>query len=140
MATALTIGEIAKQADVGVETIRFYEREGLLRQPPRTRSGYRQYSPDTIRRVRFIRRAKELGFTLKEISELLSLRVDTDRTCAEVRTIAQTKINDIEGKIGELQRIAAVLNRLARACRGRGPTSTCPILDMLDQENRHAEG
>jgi len=139
MSSTLTIGVIAKRADVGVETIRFYEREGLLVRPPRTRSGYRQYSPDTIRRVQFIRRAKEIGFTLKEIGELLSLRVDTVRTCADVRAMARTKITDIDKKIAELRRIADVLNRLAQACRGPGPTSECPILDMLEQKEGHAE-
>ena len=139
MPEALTIGEVAKRADVGVETIRFYEREGLLVRPPRTRFGYRQYAPDTIRRVRFIRRAKELGFTLKEIGELLSLRVDTVRTCADVRAMARTKIADIDSKIVALRRIAEVLDRLAHACRGRGPTSECPIIDMLEQEEGHAD-
>lgn len=140
MPATLTIGEIAKRADVGVETIRFYEREGLVVRPPRTRSGYRQYPPDTIRRIRFIRRAKELGFTLKEIGELLSLRVDTVRTCADVRTMARGKVADIDRKIVELRQIAEVLNRLAQACRGRGPTSECPILDMLEQEESNGEG
>ena len=139
MPATLTIGEIAKRADVGVETIRFYEREGLLVRPPRTRSGYRQYSPDAVRRVRFIRRAKELGFTLKEIGELLSLRVDTVRSCADVRAMARAKVADIDKKVSELTRIAEVLNRLAQACRGRGPTSECPILDMLEQEEGRAD-
>ena len=139
MPEALTIGEIAKRADVGVETIRFYEREGLLVRPPRTRFGYRQYAPDTIRRVRFIRRAKDLGFTLKEIGELLSLRMDTVRTCADVRAMARAKVADIDKRISELTRIAEVLNRLAQACRGRGPTSECPILDVLAQEEGYAD-
>ena len=136
MREALTIGQVAKEAEVGVETIRFYEREGLIAPPPRRHSGYRQYPPGTIRRVRFIRRAKELGFTLKEIGELLSLRVDPRTTCADVRAIARAKISDIEMKIAELRRIGDVLDRLARICRGKGPTSECPILDMLDEEHR----
>jgi MerR family transcriptional regulator, copper efflux regulator len=135
MREALTIGEVAKGAEVGVETIRFYEREGLIVSPPRRPSGYRQYPAGTIRRVRFIRRAKELGFTLKEIGELLSLRVDPRTTCADVRVVARAKIGDIEEKITELRRISDVLDRLARACRGQGPTTECPILDMLDEEN-----
>jgi len=139
MLTGLKTGELARQGGVNLQTIRFYEREGLLVQPPRTRSGYRQYSPDTVRRVRFIRRAKDLGFTLKEIGELLSLRVDTDRTCADVRAMARTKIADIESKVAELQRIGEVLNRLAQTCRGRGPTSACPILDMLEQEGTRGD-
>jgi MerR family copper efflux transcriptional regulator len=138
MKESLTIGGVAKGDEVGVETVRFYEREGLIPEPPRRRSGYRQYPADTVRRVRFIRRAKELGFTLKEISELLSLRVDPRTTCAEVRALARTKIEDVDQRIHELERMKAVLERLARACRGTGPTSECPILDALDAEERHA--
>ena len=134
MASALTIGEVAKAARVGVETLRFYEREGLIVEPPRRRSGYRQYPPETVRRVRFIRRAKELGFTLKEIGELLGLRVDPRTTSAEVRALARAKIESIEARIADLERIHEVLTRLARACRGKGPTSECPILDLLDDD------
>jgi MerR family mercuric resistance operon transcriptional regulator len=135
----LTIGELARAADVGVETIRFYEREGLIAEPPRLRSGYRQYPLDTVRRVRFIRRAKELGFTLKEIGELLSLRVASGTTCANVRSMGRDKIRDIEGKIAELHKMKAALEHLVRACRGKGPISECPILDALDaQEQLHA--
>ena len=92
---ALTIGKVARLASVGVETVRFYEREGLLDKPPRRRSGYRQYSKDTVSRLRFIRRAKELGFTLKEIRELLTLRIETESTCEDVRIKAEAKINDV---------------------------------------------
>jgi MerR family transcriptional regulator, copper efflux regulator len=131
----LTIGAIAKAAEVGVETIRFYEREGLIDEPPRRPSGYREYPRETIRRVRFIRRAKELGFTLKEVGELLSLRVDPERTCADVRRMARAKVADVDAKIAELQKMKDVLERVARSCRGEGPTSTCPILDLLDEED-----
>jgi MerR family mercuric resistance operon transcriptional regulator len=130
----LTIGEVAKAAHVGVETVRFYEREGLIVAPPRRRSGYRQYPPETVRRVRFIRRAKELGFTLKEIAELLALRVESGSTCADVRNMARAKIADIETKLAELERIKSALERVARSCRGKGPTSQCPILEALDAE------
>jgi MerR family transcriptional regulator, copper efflux regulator len=137
---ALTIGEVAKAARIGVETIRFYEREGLIAEPPRRRSGYRQYPPDTVRRLRFIRRAKELGFTLKEIGELLDLRVDPAKSCADVRALAKAKIHDVEAKMADLVGIQTALGRLVRACRGKGPTSECPILDALeDQENEHGE-
>ncbi|MBI3185134.1 MAG: MerR family DNA-binding protein [Myxococcales bacterium] len=131
---SLTIGSVAKAAEVGVETIRFYEREGLIAEPPRRASGYRQYPPQTVRRVRFIRRAKDLGFTLKEVGELLSLRVDPSTACPDVREMTRAKIQHIEQRIAELSRMREVLERLARACRGRGPTSECPILDLLDQE------
>lgn len=135
---SLTIGEVAKAAQIGVETVRFYEREGLIAEPPRRPSGYRQYPPDTVRRLRFIRRAKELGFTLKEIGELLDLRVDPAKSCADVRTLANSKVADVEEKMGDLARIKAALEKLSRACRGKGPTSECPILDALDdQENGH---
>jgi MerR family mercuric resistance operon transcriptional regulator len=109
-----------------------------LAEPPRRRSGYRQYPRDTVRRLRFIRRAKELGFTLKEIGELLDLRVDPAKSCADVRALTKAKIADVEAKMGDLARIQAALEELARACRGKGPTSECPILDALDdQENAH---
>lgn len=138
--TALTIGKLANAAGVGVETIRFYEREGLLPKPPRKRSGYRQYPPDTVGRVMFIRRAKELGFTLKEITELLDLRVDPDKSCADVRALAKSKILDVEEKMADLARIKGALEKLARACRGKGPTSECPILDAIEKEDGRADG
>jgi MerR family mercuric resistance operon transcriptional regulator len=138
---ALTIGEVAKAAQIGVETVRFYEREGLIAEPLRQRSGYRQYPPDTVRRLCFIRRAKELGFTLKEIGELLDLRVDPARSCADVRALANAKVADVKAKLGDLARIQAALEKLARACRGKGATSECPILDALDdQEDGHGNG
>jgi len=131
---ALTIGEVAKAAEIGIETVRFYEREGLIAEPPRRQSGYRQYPPETVRRLRFIRRAKELGFTLKEIGELLDLRVDPTRSCADVRALAKAKMADVEVKMFDLARIQAALTDLVRVCRGKGPTSVCPILDALDEQ------
>jgi Hg(II)-responsive transcriptional regulator len=128
---ALSIGEVAKAADVSVETVRFYEREGLLAEPPRRPSGYREYPRDTVRRLRFIRRAKDLGFTLKEIGELLELRVDPMRSCSDVRSLAKAKMADIEAKMLDLARIQAALAELVGSCRGKGPTSACPILDAL---------
>ena len=136
----LTIGEVAKAADVGVETLRFYEREGLIAPPARRRSGYRQYPPETVRRVRFIRRAKELGFTLKEIVDLLSMRVDADKSCAEVRALARAKISDIDRRITALARMKHAMERLARRCRGAGPTTECPILDAIDDGGTDVHG
>ena len=133
---SLTIGQLAKQTDVGLETIRFYEREGLIENPPRRPSGYRAYPPETIQRVRFIRTAKELGFSLREIGELLALRVDPVESCAHVKTIAEHKITDIEQRIRALQRIRRTLRRLVTACVSRKATSDCPILDSLDKEAR----
>ena len=131
---ALTIGQAARSAGVGVETVRFYERQGLLQEPPRRDSGYRQYPEDVVARLRLIRRAKDLGFSLKEIKELLALRVDPNTTCAEVRKRAKEKIIDVEAKIEALQKIKKALTKLMKTCSGRGPTSECPILDALDTE------
>ena len=131
---ALTIGQLAEQAGIGVETIRFYEREGLIPDPPRRASGYRTYGPDSVNRLRFITNAKELGFSLKEINDLLSLRVGNGVSCADLRERAQQKLSDIHAKIQSLNRMKRGLERLATACRGRGPTSDCPILEALDGE------
>ena len=128
----LTIGQVARQAGVGVETVRFYEREGLLEQPNRKPSGYRQYDEQAIARLSFIRRAKELGFRLNEVKELLSLRLDPSTKCAEVRSRAHAKITDIDAKIRTLERMKSALVELTKACRGRGPISECPILDAFD--------
>jgi MerR family transcriptional regulator, copper efflux regulator len=127
-----TIGKAARQAGVGVETIRFYEREGLIPKPGRAASGYRQYSEATVSRIRFIRRAKSLGFSLREVRELLSLRVDPAGSSAEVKAHAQAKIADIEQKIHALKRMQKTLVELTDACDGCVPVSDCPILDALD--------
>jgi len=130
---ALKIGEVADRGGVNLQTIRYYEREGLLPEPPRLASGYRMFPEDAVRRVRFIKRAQELGFTLKEIKELLALRqIDQERGSAEVRTLAQEKIADIEQKIRTLQAMKKVLRRLTDRCPGCGPISECPILESLD--------
>lgn len=128
----LTIGQVARLADTGVETIRFYEREGLLDQPARRPSGYREYPADVVARLRFIRRAKELGFTLKEIRELLALRHDPDADTAEVKRRAEAKIADIDARIRDLQRARQALVRLAEACPGHGPLLDCPIIEALN--------
>lgn len=131
---ALTIGQVARRTGVGVETVRFYERQGLLEEPARKDSGYRQYEGGVVARLHFIRRAKELGFSLKEIKELLALRVDPTTTCAEVKSRAEAKLADVEAKIQALRRMQKVLQKLTTACSGRGPTSECPILDALGPE------
>jgi MerR family mercuric resistance operon transcriptional regulator len=134
----LTIGQLAKNAEVNVETVRYYERRGLIPKPARPRSGYRHYSQEIVARIEFIKRAKELGFSLKEVSELLSLRVDPHTTCSDVKKLAEIKIADVEEKIRALQRIKKALTRLVALCRGKGPTSECPIIEVLDtkEENR----
>ena len=128
---ALTIGNLAKAVGVGVETVRFYEREKLIPKPPRTKSGYRQYPEDTLERVKFIRLAKELGFTLTEIRELLALRVSPRGNCQAVKRRAEAKIIEMEEKINHLQRIRSVLGKLVHACDERIDTGSCPILESL---------
>lgn len=127
----LTIGQLAKHANVNVQTVRYYERRGLIPDPPRRESGYRQYSQDTAPRIEFIKRAQALGFSLTEISELLSMRTGSDETCADVKKRAEAKVADIEGKIQELERMRGALVGLISACEERGPTTECPILDAL---------
>lgn len=132
----LSIGQVAKQAGVGVETVRFYEREGLLEKPPRRPSGYRLYEPAVTARLRFIRAAKQLGFTLQEIRELLALRVESRARCSDVKRLAEAKIAEIEAKIATLQRMRRALRGLAKACDEGRPTSECPILEALQKEER----
>ena len=134
--TTLTIGKVARRADVGIETVRFYEREGLIDAPPRGPSGYRHYPESVIQRLLFIRRAKELGFTLNEIKELLSLRLDPETTCADVKQRAETKIADIEDKLRSLRRMRKALIKLTESCLGSGPAEECPILEALDPRER----
>lgn len=129
---SLTIGQLARRADVGVETVRFYEREGLLKEPARSSSGYRQYDEGVVDRLRFIRRAKQLGFTLNEVKELLSLRIDPATTCGDVKSRAEAKVEDIAAKIRTLQRMKRALVKLTKACSGHGAASECPILEALD--------
>lgn len=129
----LTIGKLAARAGVGVETIRFYERKGLIQRPPRRSSGYREYPADAVERVLFIRSAKELGFVLKEIAELLSLRIDPKRSCGDVKLRASAKLADIQQKQRALDRMARVLTKLVAACEARRPTRDCPILEALEK-------
>ena len=133
--TRITTSVLAARAGVNVPSIRFYERLSLLPKPPRTASGYRVFSPESVRRVRFIKRAQELGFTLKEIKDLLALRVDSGSSCARVRGRAQEKVRDIEQKVRDLRRMARTLARLAAACGTRAPTGACPILESLDESD-----
>lgn len=129
---SMTIGKVAKGAAIGVETVRFYEREGLIEKPPRRDSGYRVYPADSVDRVRFIKRAKELGFSLKEIKDLMALRIAPGATCVQIRKRAEAKIADIEDKISSLQRMKQALRKLTAACGGKGSVSACPILDALE--------
>lgn len=133
-----TTGQISKLSGVGIETIRFYERKGLIKEPPRRPSGYRQYPPSTIQQLQFIRRAKELGFSLQEIKELLALRI-TNRTCSSVRKKVIKKVEQVGDKIRQLQRIRRVLNKLITACNKKKSLGECPILEVLEKkEGRNA--
>ena len=131
-----TIGRVAREAGVGIETIRFYEREGLISAPPRTASGYRQYPQDAVERIRFIQRAKELGFSLAEVRSLLDLRVRSDAECQDVRVRAEKKIADIDAKIRDLRAMRRVLSGLTQACSAGKTTGECPILEGLAHGSR----
>ena len=132
MSGTFSIGRLAKRAQVNIETIRFYERKGLLPEPERRASGYRQYNDNAVGRLVFIRHGKELGFSLAEISDLLTLRVDPHTTCADVKLRTDAKISSVREKIRSLQKIEKALVNLSAACRGLGPTSECPILEALE--------
>ena len=134
----LTIGRLAKEAGLGIETVRFYERQGLIEPPPRTDSNYRMYPEEEITRLKFIKRAKNLGFTLHEIKDLMALRHDPHATKADVKKRTLAKIDDITLKIQDLTRIKAALEHLSNACDGHGPLDGCPILEALDtNDDKH---
>ncbi|REJ79694.1 MAG: MerR family transcriptional regulator [Acidobacteria bacterium] len=135
---ALTIGQLAAGADVGVETVRFYERKGLIPEPPRRASGYRQYPPTALERLRFIRRAKVLGFTLDEIRKLLELSTSPASSRDLVRRRAKTKIADIERRVADLERIRRALSALVRDCAEGGDLDPCPILAALGDDEVEA--
>jgi MerR family transcriptional regulator, copper efflux regulator len=130
----LTIGEVAKRARVHIETLRYYERRGLLASPLRSKSNYRQYTDDIVRRVRFIKAAQALGFSLKEINELLSLRAAPQASCTDIRTRTETKITDIDAKIDWLIAMKHALLRLVEECSTNGPLTDCPILAALENQ------
>lgn len=133
-ASHFTIGALARRAGVGIDTIRYYEREHLLPAPQRRASGYRDYGPDVVERLRFIRRAKDLGFTLQEIRELLVLSTDRERGVKSVRQRAEARLVEVEQRIRELQRMKRGLKQLIDACPGHGPLEHCPILRALGGE------
>lgn len=130
-----TIGQLAANAGVNIETVRYYERRRLIARPAKPSSGgFRQYDDEHLRRIRFIKRAQELGFTLAEIDGLLSLRANDAAECAAVRTTAEAKIAEVQAKVRSLQQIQRALERLIAACRASGHGADCPILDALDHD------
>lgn len=138
LGTSLKIGEVARRGGVNLQTIRYYEREGLLPEPPRLASGYRMFPAEAVHRLLFIKRAQELGFSLAEIRELLSIRIDAGKDCVDVRRLAREKLLDISAKIQSLQRMQQVLLSLTQMCPGTGPPSQCPILASMEPPEVHA--
>ncbi|MDZ4781267.1 MAG: heavy metal-responsive transcriptional regulator [Planctomycetia bacterium] len=135
----LTIGQIARETGLGVETVRFYEREGLLEKPARSPSGYRQYQPEAIARLRFIKQAQRLGFALREVKELLELKLDPLSTRSQVKDRATAKIADIDHRIDELRRMKQALVPLVQACDGKGKLQGCPILNAIENSQKRQE-
>ena len=130
----MKIGALAKQANVNIDTVRYYERQGLLPAPLRLMSGYRQYAQGDVARLRFVRRAKNLGFTLIEIRELLALSSHREDDMAGMKTAALEKLADIEDKLIELTRIRDGLKTLVASCPGHGALEHCPILNALAED------
>jgi len=136
----LTIGKLARQVGLGVETLRYYERRGLIQPQRRTESGYRLYHADAGQRLRFVRRAQALGFSLDEVAELLSLSDRPGASAAEVKRIARAKMGDIEARIRDLQRMKSALAELEARCPGHaGTTAQCPIVAALNQVDSDSE-
>ncbi len=127
----MKIGELSREANLSVDTVRYYERRGLIPKAPRTGSGYRTYSADDVRRLKFIAHAKELGFTLDEIGQLLSIRSDGS-DCAMVKAVAESKAQEIEDRMKKMSHMKRVLLELARQCGEKGNLDPCPILKTLE--------
>ncbi len=134
MKNDFTRSEAAKRAGVNPETLRYYERRGLISDPRGRSGGYRRYSPGTVSRIRFIKRAQELGFSLDEILDLLALDDTPGSGCASVKGRAEAKIEEIEVKVRDLKRIRKALKGLVDQCPGRGRAEECPILNALKVE------
>lgn len=128
---ALTTGQLARQAGLGVETVRYYERKGLVAEPERRKSGYRQYPKESVARLVFIRRARLLGFSLAEVQELLDLQDSKKGTCGDVQRRIQSKLAEVDQRIQDLEEIRRTLVRLAAACVAEAPTTECPAIKEL---------
>jgi Hg(II)-responsive transcriptional regulator len=127
----MKIGELARRAEVGIDTVRYYERAGVLPRPRRQASGYRDYGPADVARLQFIRRAKALGFSLDEIRELLQLSSAGNGGRAQVRTLAARRLRDVETRLAELEAMRRVLADLVRRCSGTGSVAGCPIIEAV---------
>ena len=134
--SGMKIGELARRCDVNIDTIRYYERQRLLPAPDRLASGYRHYEATDIARLRFVRRAKGLGFALDEIKDLLALSDHRDQDMGELKSLAKEKLVDIEDRMMELSKIRDGLTTLIDACPGHGALATCPILNALASDDK----
>lgn len=140
MATEQTIGQLAKVVGVNIQTLRYYERLKLLTPSARKSSGYRLYGPSEVARLRFIKNAQALGFTLQEIDDLLSLRVSSTARCGDVQRKAQAKLKQVDAKVRDLRALAGALRGLIQNCQAGQPTDRCPILHSLEQTRRSNDG
>ena len=126
----MAIGQLARAGNVNIDTVRYYERKNLLLPNARTASGYRQYSSESVRRLRFIRKAQSLGFTLKEIGKMLDISSSTDAECGNIKQYAEKKIDDIQARISDLEKICGGLRQIAKTCPGGdSPLENCTILE-----------
>ena len=132
----MRIGEVAALAGVPVPTVRYYERRGLIADAERTPSGYRRYDADAARRLRFIRHAQELGFSLDEVRQMLALRSDDPASCAQVQSVTRDKVRAVRERLVELERLERTLQDLVSACERHEPTSPCPVLTALSHDAR----
>ena len=134
-----TIGKVAEASGVGVETIRFYERQGLIDQPKPRRTAFREYPSETVDRIRFIKRAQELGFTLSEVAELLTLAGKTDASRQSVKALAAKKLIAIREKLADLKQMESTLAKLVNECSGKGPLLGCPIIDAITDKHSNCQ-
>ena len=139
MFRGLSIGEVAKATGIKVVTLRYYEQLGLVPAPARTAGNYRAYSEKDLRRLRFIRRCRDLGFTLDQVRELLRLSSQKNQECSEVDRITRRHLTDVEAKISDLKRLAKVLRRISSRCRGDGLIADCRIIEALSPGAATAE-
>lgn len=134
--STMTRGQLAKRCGVGPETIRFYERRGLIPEAPRSQGGYRRFGAEAVSRLVFIRRAKALGFSLPEIGELLALHDNPGGDRGRVKALTEAKLDEVEAKMADLERMRSVLAELAEQCSGHGPVDGCPIIEALADDSR----